>query len=226
MPDPNRERLEGVAEKLGSLNTELVYVGGAVIGLLITDPAAPTVRFTSDIDCIVSLATRAEYDGRLRRELNDKGFRVMQGKDIPICAWTDGHVRLDIMPDDESILGFTNQWYRSLIETANSVQLSRIMIRVGHAPFVLASKIEAFEGRGGGDYFGSRDMEDIIALVDGRRELMTEIQKSSTDLRRFLAESFRKYMNVRDFRESLSGHLIDAGRGPTILARIREITSV
>lgn len=47
--DPNIALLEVVAERLGDdLLEEMVFVGGAVAGLLITDPAMPAIRPTSE----------------------------------------------------------------------------------------------------------------------------------------------------------------------------------
>jgi hypothetical protein len=40
--------------------------------------------------------------------------------------------------------------------------------------------MEAFLARGRGDYLTSHDMEDIITLIDGRREIVEEIEKSVT----------------------------------------------
>src|ERR1700682_5225818 len=49
-------------------------------------------------------------------------------------------------------------------------------IRVVTAAFFVATKLEAFKGRGKGDFFGSRDLEDLISVVDGRATLVAEIQ--------------------------------------------------
>jgi hypothetical protein len=42
----------------------------------------------------------------------------------------------------------------------------------------LATKIEAFNGRGHEDFLGSRDFGDMISLIDGREELVAEVQRS------------------------------------------------
>jgi hypothetical protein len=43
--DPNVVLLEVVAEQLGDeLRAEMTFVGGAVVGLLISDPAMPAIR--------------------------------------------------------------------------------------------------------------------------------------------------------------------------------------
>lgn len=46
---------------LGALVEEVVFVGGATIALWITDPAAPPVRVTQDVDVIVEVTSRRAY---------------------------------------------------------------------------------------------------------------------------------------------------------------------
>ncbi|WP_346658652.1 MULTISPECIES: hypothetical protein [unclassified Bradyrhizobium] len=40
----------------------------------------------------------------------------------------------------------------------------------------VATKLEAYLGRGNDNLLGSRDIEDILLVVDGREELVAEIQ--------------------------------------------------
>lgn len=47
--DPNLPNLLRIAEALGELREQVVFVGGAVAGLLVTDPLADTVRATRDV---------------------------------------------------------------------------------------------------------------------------------------------------------------------------------
>lgn len=44
--DPNLPDLRRIAEALGEVREQLVFVGGAVAGLLVTDPLASSVRAT------------------------------------------------------------------------------------------------------------------------------------------------------------------------------------
>ena len=50
------ELLELAAAALGELLDEVVFVGGATVGLWITDPAAPAPRPTKDVDVIVEVS--------------------------------------------------------------------------------------------------------------------------------------------------------------------------
>jgi len=56
-----------------------------------------------------------------------------------------------------------------------------------HPAYLLATKIEAFNGRGREDFLASRDFGDVIALIDGREELPAEVQQSEKELRAYLA---------------------------------------
>jgi hypothetical protein len=72
--DPNVALLEVVAAQLGeALGQQLVFVGGAVAGLLITDPAMPPIRSTQDVDVVCSVVTLADYY-RIGEQLRERGF--------------------------------------------------------------------------------------------------------------------------------------------------------
>ena len=47
------EMLQKVAHALGPLRDEVVFVGGTMPALLITDPTSPLIRATKDVDLIV-----------------------------------------------------------------------------------------------------------------------------------------------------------------------------
>jgi hypothetical protein len=62
--------------------------------------------------------------------------------------------------------------------------------RVVTASYILATKLEAFAGRGGDDYLASPDLEDIVTLVDGRAQIIREVMRADADLWQFLAKRF------------------------------------
>jgi hypothetical protein len=57
--DPNLELLRTAAQRLRPLLPEIVFVGGCVTGLLITDPGAAPVRMTYDVDVIAEIVSYA-----------------------------------------------------------------------------------------------------------------------------------------------------------------------
>ena len=61
MPISNLDRLITAARLLRPLLDELVFVGGSVAGLLITDEAASELRPTLDVDAIAEITSYVEY---------------------------------------------------------------------------------------------------------------------------------------------------------------------
>lgn len=222
MSDPNRADLIRVAQRLGDLSNDLVYVGGVVAGLLVTDPAAPEIRATNDVDCIVEVTTRADYDTRIRGLLLSKGFTEMQGEDIPVCAWTIDGLRVDVMPTNDA-LGFQNPWYEGAMRSAVMMDLGPVAIKVISAPYFLATKLVAFESRGNEDYMGSHDLEDIVALVDGRRELIEDIRDTDIEVTSFLKMKITDLLATPRFTSAVPGHVVDSLRTPIVLDRLRQI---
>lgn len=53
--DPNLPHLLVIADALGELCGHVVFLGGAVVGLLVSDPLAESVRATYDVDAVVNL---------------------------------------------------------------------------------------------------------------------------------------------------------------------------
>ena len=80
-----------------------------------TDPAAVRIRPSTDVDAAIDVTTRTEL-AHLEHRMRSLGFRNDMSPGAPICRWLspDGHV-LDLMPADESIIGFSNRWYAAAL---------------------------------------------------------------------------------------------------------------
>lgn len=228
--NPNIEILVRAVGRLGTLADEMVFLGGCATGLLISDPAAPPIRETRDVDAIVQVGSLADYhqlSGRLRRH----GFREDTGEDAPICRWLADGVVLDVMPTDRTILGFGNPWYARAMANAVVMRLpTGVSIRMVSAPYFLVTKLEAFDGRGRGDYQMSHDMEDVIAVLDGRPEIAEEVAQAEADLVQELGNRFRTLLDNPRFLDAVSGHMpTDAAsqaRVPLIMRRMERLAVV
>lgn len=135
---------------------------------------------------------------------------------------------MDVMPTNPKILGFGNCWFGPALQTAIPIELyTKRPIRLVTGPYFLATKLEAFKSRGKGDYLLSHDMEDIVAVLDGRPELIGEIRGASEKLITYLAEEFASLFKNPRFIDALPGHLppdmASQARLPQLLNRIREI---
>jgi predicted nucleotidyltransferase len=200
--------LETVANALGDdLRKRLVFVGGCTTALFITDEVVlESVRATDDVDLIVDLVGRAQW-AQLQNQLRKNGFTESPDDDV-ICRMRLGDLKVDFMPDDESILGFSNRWYAKGIETAVTCSLTDALeIRRLTPELFVATKLEAYLGRGNNDILGSRDIEDILLIVDGREELVAEIQQADDDVRHFIAEQFKALLDDGAFEHFLEGNI-------------------
>lgn len=207
MKNPNLDLIETAVRLLEPLLDELVFAGGCATGLLITDPAASGIRPTKDVDAITEVASYGEYL-RLSERLRALELEEDHSEGAPRCRWRYGDLRIDVMPTDEKILGFSNRWYGPAIASASDMEVAGLRIRLITPVYFLATKLEAFRGRGQNDYSGSHDLEDIIAIIDGRPEVIDEVRKASSDVRTYVASQVRHLLSTRAFTDALPGFLL------------------
>ena len=227
MADPNIEMLKRAVAQLGELADELVFVGGSTTGLFITDEASADVRPTKDVDAIVEAATYSKYVDFEQRLEKAKFYRdISEG--APICRWIKGNNIFDILPIEGNILGFRNSWYSGAVKTSVLYEIEpNVNIRVVTPPYFLATKLEAFADRGNNDFLESRDIEDIVTVINGRDELLEEIKNAPDDVRAFIANYFADLLKQRSFTDAIPGHLNpDSSRINIVLDRLRWIAEL
>lgn len=134
---------------------------------------------------------------------------------------------LDVMPTQNDILGFANRWYPAAYHSAQKLSLDGISLFVISPAYFLATKLEAFYGRGGGDYLASHDLEDCIAVLDGRMEIVEDITSADFEVRNYLSVEFSKLLDNEEFRDALPAHLpgdfASQARVPLIEKRMEQI---
>lgn len=221
----HREMILEVANAIGEdLIERVVFVGGCTTALLLTDDfSLEQVRHTDDVDLIVHIASYAEW-ADLQSVLKRKGFKEVISDD-PICALKLGALRVDFMPDNEGILGFSNRWYAAALSEAEYFNLTdEVKIRLIQPQHFIATKLEAYLGRGNNDALGSRDIEDILALVDGRDSLIEEMRASNDELRNYVSHELGKLLKDRNFEFAVgSAARGDGGREELIFERLAEL---
>ena len=218
-----------MADALGELRERLVFVGGCATALLITDPAAAPVRATQDVDAVAAVASAVEYL-RLGEALRARGFSQTLAEGEPPYRWILGSMKLDVMPAREEVLGFSNRWYESALRTATRVTLPHgVAIRLVTPACFLATKLEAFEDRGAGDYLESHDLEDVLSVVDGRPEIVAELAQAEPQVRRYVAEVFARLLADDGFMNALPGLVMDGSpsiRTPAAQERLKSIAAM
>jgi hypothetical protein len=181
---------------------------------------------TKDVDAIVDVTSYAKY-AALAERLRGLGLAEDTTPGAPLCRWRRGDLIVDVMPIDTSVLGFSNRWYPAAIDTAQTARIAGHRVRIVTPALFVATKLEAFHGRGGGDVFASHDIEDIVTVVDGRQEIVDEIAAAAADVRAYVASEVRSLLDNADFVEALSGFLLpDAAsqaRRPLLEQRLRAL---
>lgn len=223
--DPNLPHLRRVAEALGDLREQLVFVGGAVAGLLVTDPLSDPVRATRDVDAVIE-ADRARYI-RIEQAVAERGF-VRDPDCEVICRWIhrESGVLFDLMPVRPDVLGFSNPWYAYAVQTAVPVDLGEgLTIRCASAVAFVATKLEAFMGRGAGDFLGSHDLEDVLNIVHGREQLVEEVVSAPAALRERVAAVLAGIIANPDFANVLPGLIAEPGRADLVMSRLRGLAA-
>jgi len=71
--------------------------------------------------------------------------------------------------------------------------------------YFIATKFEAFAGRGNGDYF-SHDLEDIVFVMENRARLIIELSESALALKQYFSIQAEMLLND-DFLNVLPGLL-------------------
>ncbi len=135
-------------------------------------PSVPeAVARTQDVDLLCEVAALSEYH-RIETRLRGRGFAQDTREGAPVCRWRLGDLAIDMMPTPEAVPGFSNLWYPLASRFPEALALpSGRAVRMIRAPVFIATKLEAFHGRGGGDYLASHDLEDLVAVIDERGEL-------------------------------------------------------
>lgn len=194
-----------VTRRLTPLNMPFVFVGGAAISVLVDRPDLTDFRPTKDVDVVVAVLTRAEFT-KLEAGLRDIGFHHDMSEGAPICRWIVEDCKMDIMPQESEVLGMNSKWFAGVMEFAEPIDLGEnCTARVVTAALFLATKLEAFNERGEADYYGSKDLEDIVTLVHGRDAIVADV--AASPVKEFVSRSFATLLGNADFRDALPGHL-------------------
>ena len=224
----NLEMLALVARGLRELKDSVVFVGGATVDMYVADSAAEPLRATDDVDCVVALMGRVAYH-ELEEKLRALGFtHPFDDPKAPICRWRFSGISVDVMPMDAGVLGFSNRGYPEGVEHAEKRTLPDGQeISVFTLPYFPASKIEAFLGRGKGDFYGSEDMEDIVAVIDGAEDVRGKVLAATPAVQAYIRERFAEFLRDDVFLQCVPGHLGKAGpgRAERALGVIRAIVS-
>lgn len=220
-------RLELLTHRLGDFADQVIFLGGAVVPLWLTDEHASDARSTDDLDAVIEAASRIHYD-LAQIELRKLGFDHDTRQGAPVCRFVAEDLIFDLMPHPDHGMGY-NSWYEHGIRAAVAWRLpSGRSIRIFSPAHLFATKIAAFEDRGAREPLVSDDMADLIALLDGCDSLLSDMTLAETDLRAAVANWARWLLTTSDLNDIVDGHISRvAGRGREhVLVVLRALTTL
>ena len=225
----NKELLAKISNELDELLEDVVFVGSITLEYLIDEKIKKAIylRTTEDVDIVIQVSTKKGFYDFLEK-LQQKGF----GEDIQsptICTMKKGELKIDIMPTKQEILGFTNRWYAKRVKNTKKIKLDNgKTINILKAPFFLASKIEAFFSRGIKDPFLSKDLEDIVDLINGREAIVQDVILSNDlELVNFLSDKINQMLEDEKIYEAISGHFYgQEARFVVVIERMKRIVEI
>ncbi len=200
----NLKIVEKVALALEEINRDVIYVGGAVVSLYVTDEGAEQPRPTKDIDISVQISSYAQMD-KLRVDLAKKNIYPAIGSNI-LYRFTYQDVLIDFIPFEQTTLGPTNRWLKPGFEVAYPVQIGKAEIKILPVSLFLATKWEAFKSRGN-DPRTSTDFEDIIYVLDNNLNMVDDVEKASLRVREFLQQMSKEILSNASKNEIIECHI-------------------
>lgn len=193
-----------VAEALQDIKEEMVFVGGAVVSLYTDDPAADEIRPTQDIDMTLNIVNLSHWV-KVQEQLAALGFHP-DPFGHSICSYKYKDIPVDIMATEDGPLGPANRWYKIGFDYSWTAKAKEQEVKILSAPCFLATKFEAFNGRGS-DYRTSHDIEDIIYVLDNRIGIVEEIEKDDPRIANFIKEQLQNITSKNMMQEVLMAHI-------------------
>ncbi|MEW4925761.1 hypothetical protein [Algibacter sp. 2305UL17-15] len=215
-----------VARVLGEFNTEVVYIGGAIISIYATDQGAELPRVTTDVDVCVQVSNFVEME-QLRELLAQKKI-YPDPKGTHLYRYTHQGILIDFIPFKATAFGPTNSYLKPGFSKAYKTTIEDIEISILPVPIFLATKWEAFNSRGT-DPRLSHDFEDIIYILDNNLELVDETVKASSEVKnalKTLSVFILEHPNSREIIECHINPITAQERGAFIIETLERISKL
>ena len=220
----NIVRIKAVSNALGDLKEKVVFVGGATISLY-PDRAVFETRPTDDVDVIIEILNYSDRS-ELEVKLRSIGFTHDIESGI-VCRYHIQGIIVDIIPTDDSSIGFSNKWYPEGFNQAIDYEIDELCtVRILSSPYFIATKLEAFKDRGKGDGRTSLDFEDIVYVLENRQGIWEEMNNVGGDIKDYLRSEFVSLLNNPDILEWIDSH-VERGSPPAtylILDKLKKFT--
>ena len=200
----NITRIKAVSKALEEYAGSVVFTGGATVSFYADRPAGE-IRPTDDVDILIEIFTHNHF-AEVEEKLRKKGFQNDTASGI-ICRYIINGIIVDIMPTSPGVLGFSNKWYPEAFHHSIQKDIGDCIIKLLSPVYFLATKIEAWKGRGNNDGRTSTDFEDIVFILNNCSTIWDEMRASPVNLKSYLQAEFATIIKQPYLQEWVSCHL-------------------
>lgn len=211
-----------ISESLSDMLESIVFIGGAIAPILQTHPPFPVARPTKDVDAVIATINYSDLS-EINRKLHELHFRHDTSQTSHVHRWIDSNgIMFDLIPVGHHAGTSGNRWDSLAIETADSGRLSSgKIIRFASSAGFLGLKWSAYKDRGAQDPYGSHDIEDILALIASRPNIVEEIYSAPVELVSFIRDSTKAFLELKVAEDVISGALANIRDG-NIITMVKE----
>lgn len=203
---PDVLRLVSVARDLGDLRERVVFIGGAVIPLLATEQVLGRIRATSDVDAIAATRSYADADA-LAGAMRGARFTPDVGG-AHLHRWRSPHgVIFDLVPAGRHAGGTGSAVDLAVLASPLVTMANQIRIRHAGPAAMVALKWHAYRDRGDGQPIYSHDVQDMVALLAERPQLVAECQEAPPPIGRSAMAALQALAQDPDLDDILAAHL-------------------
>ena len=203
---PQLENISKVAAALRPIRERFVFAGAGILPLFLDRNFGGVPRPTVDTDVVVPVVHYSEWS-RLRDVLVAHGFLEYADDRKPRqILFRLGDLEVDFIPARMVEFGTANRWLSLGFDLAepdvlkSGVTISRLPITAW-----LASKIAAFEQRGRQDALVSRDLDDIVTLLLGRANVVTDVRDAVPEIRVYIGAAFQAWQEQPLIWDAMDG---------------------
>ncbi len=136
--------------------------------------------------------------------MQSKGFIHDQTDKAPLCRWNYHGTIVDVMPLNDNILGFTNEWYSQALKypTTHNIDAT-VKVKILSVPYFCATKLSALISRGMVDLRTSKDWEDIAFVLNNRSSVIQDIIAGDSEVVQYICHTFSHPLSIDIIEEAI-----------------------
>lgn len=161
---------------------------------------------------------------KLEEKLRSLGFNHdIDSVETIICRYKIEGLIVDIMPTNDTTIGFANKWYPEGFTNAVACKIDDdLTLKILTAPYFIATKLEAHKSRGGNDGRTSHDFEDIVYVLENRETVWDEMHHADEALKNYFRSEFQSLLNNPNLFEWIDCH-VERGSPPATYFIMEEL---